>query len=185
MNRRNVLKGMGVIALYSSFPLILSEFVSSCNTKEKKLRAGFFSDDEFQLTEQLADAMMPKTLLPGAIDTQVPYFLDLVIMNCMSADDRKLIKNGLNQLNDQEHFSSLSNEERLNVIKKIDDAAFKDDADKAWFRIVKKLALIGHFTSQEGMTKGLNYVKVPSSYEACVPYKKGDKGLAKTFLLYW
>jgi glucoside 3-dehydrogenase (cytochrome c) hitch-hiker subunit len=185
MNRRNVLKGMGVIALYSSFPSILSEFVSSCNTKEKKLRAGFFSDDEFQTAEQLADAMMPKTSLPGAIDTQVPYFLDLVIMNCMNADDQKLIKNGLKQLNDKENFLSLSKEEKLNVIKKIDDAAFEDDADKAWFRIVKKLALIGHFTSQEGMTKALNYVKVPGNYEACIPYKDGDKGLAKTFLLYW
>jgi hypothetical protein len=26
---------------------------------------------------------------------------------------------------------------------------------------------------------------VPGDYEACIPYKKGDKALAKTFLLYW
>jgi hypothetical protein len=42
MNRRHLLKGMGAIALYSSFPTILGEFLSSCNTKEKSLRAGFF-----------------------------------------------------------------------------------------------------------------------------------------------
>ncbi len=187
MNRRNLIKGMGVIALYGSFPSILGQFVSSCNSPNKKLRAGFFSDKEFQLTEQLTDSLMPGTTTPGALETQVPYFIDLVVKNCMNTDDQQIIKKGLQQLDDQQagKFSSLSKEEKLNTIKKIDEAAFEDEPDKAWFRIIKKLALIGHFTSQEGMTKALNYVKVPGDYEACIPYKNGDKALAKTFLLYW
>ena len=187
MNRRLLLKEMGVVALYSSFPSILSEFISSCNTKEKKLRAGFFSDDEFQLTEQLTDTIFPKTATPGALELQLPYFIDLVVKNCLSSDDQQLIKKGLQQLNELPggKFTSLSKEEKLNTIKIIDAAAYKDEADKAWFRIIKKLALIGYFTSQEGMTKALNYVKVPGDYEACIPYKKGEKALAKTFLLYW
>ena len=82
-------------------------------------------------------------------------------------------------------FSSLSAEEKSDAVKKIDEAAFKEDAGKTWFRIVKKLALIGYFTSQEGMTKALNYVKVPGDYKACIPYKKGEKAMAKTFLMYW
>ena len=105
----------------------------------------------------------------------------------MNANDQQQIKKGLQQLNDEHagKFSSLSATEKLNAVKKIDEAAFKDDADKAWFRIVKKLSLIGYFTSQEGMTKALNYVKVPGDYKACIPYKKGEKALAKTFLMYW
>jgi len=187
MNRRNLLKGMGVVALYSSFPAVLGEFVSSCKAKDKMLRAGFFSDNEFHLMEQLTDTMLPKTATPGALETQVPYFIDLVVKNCMNPNDQQLIKKGLQQLNDQPagKFSSLSGEEKLNAINKIDEAAFKEDADNAWFGIIKKLALIGHFTSQEGMTKALNYVKVPGDYKACIPYKKGEKALAKTFLLYW
>ena len=187
MNRRLLLKEAGVIALYSSFPSVLSEFISSCNTKQKKLRAGFFSDDEFRLTELLLDTTFPKTGTPGALEIQLPYFIDLVVENCMSANDQQLIKKGLQQLNDQQgrKFTSLSKEDKLNTIKIIDAAAYKDEVDKAWFRIIKKLALIGYFTSQEGMTKALNYVKVPGDYEACIPYKKGGKALAKTFLLYW
>ena len=69
MNRRNLLKEMGVVALYASFPGVFAEFVSSCNSKEKTLRAGFFSDDEFQLTEQLTDTLFPKTTTPGALET--------------------------------------------------------------------------------------------------------------------
>jgi len=90
----------------------------------------------------------------------------------------------LQQLTNQK-FLSLTANDKLNTINKIDAAAFKDDADKTWFRIFKKLTLIGYFTSLQGMTMALNYVKVPGEYKACIPYKKGDKALAKTFLQYW
>ncbi|MEP7111110.1 MAG: gluconate 2-dehydrogenase subunit 3 family protein [Ferruginibacter sp.] len=187
MNRRHLLKGMGVATLYSSFPAVLGEFISSCNSGEKNLRAGFFSKDEFYLIEQVTDSMLPKTATPGALEAQVPYFIDLVVKNCMNNKDQQLLKNGLQQLNDQPagKFSSLSPGEKLSKIKKIDEAAFKDDPGKAWFRLFKKLSTIGYFTSREGMIEALNYVKVPGDYEACIPYKKGGKALAKTFLLYW
>jgi len=176
---------MGAIVLYGSFPTILSEFLSSCKTKDKELRAGFFSDDEFHLIEEITDALLPATSTPGALDAKVPFFLDLVVKNCLTKTDQQLIKDGLEQMNDKEKYSSLSAVEKSNVIKKIDEAAFKDDAGSTWFRILKKLSLIGYFTSQEGITKALNYVKVPGDYKACIPYKQGGKGLAKTFLMYW
>jgi len=185
MNRRYVLKGMGAIVLYSSFPTILSEFLSSCKTKKKELRAGLFSDEEFHLIEGVTDALLPVTSTPGALDAKVPFFLDLVVKNCLAKEDQQLIKRGLQEMNEREKFSSLSSAEKLATIKKIDEATFKDDAGDTWFRIIKKLSLIGYFTSQEGMTKALNYVKVPGDYKACIPYKKGEKALAKTFLMYW
>ena len=185
MNRRYVLKGMGAIVLYSSFPTILSEFLSACKTKDKELRAGFFTDDEFHLIEGITDALLPATSTPGALDARVPFFVDLVVKNCLAKADQQSIKDGLKQLNDSQKFLTLSSAEKLNAIKKIDEAAFKDDAGNTWFRIVKKLSLIGYFTSREGMTKALNYVKVPGDYKACIPYKQGEKALAKTFLMYW
>ena len=105
----------------------------------------------------------------------------------MNEKDQQSIKDGLKLLNSDAKgkFTLLSAEEKLKWIKETDDAAFKNAADKTWFRIFKKLATIGYFTSQEGMSKALNYVKVPADYKACIPYKKGDKALAKTFLMYW
>jgi hypothetical protein len=184
MNRRHLLKSAGVIVLYSSFPSVLGEFLSSCNTNNKKLRAGFFSDEEFRLMEQLTETMLPETFTPGAIAVQVPYFLDLVVKNCMHANDQQLIKKGLQQLSEQK-FLSLTTQQQLETVKKIDEAAFNNDPEKTWFRIIKKMALIGYFTSQDGMTHALNYVKVPGDYQACIQYKKGEKALAKTFLMYY
>jgi hypothetical protein len=186
MDRRHLLKGIGAVALYSSFPAVLSEFLSSCNSGTKKQRAGFFSDDEFSLVESISDIILPKTSTPGALDVQAPYFIDLVVKNCMNKTDQQMIKDGLLQISKEAgKFSSLSPEQKSGIIKKTDEAAFKDNSSHAWFRIIKKLTLIGYFTSQEGMTKALNYAKVPGEYKACIPYKKGDKVLAKTFLMYW
>ena len=184
MNRRHLFKQAGVIALYATFPTVVGEFISSCNTKSKQVRAGFFSDEEFSLLEQLTETLLPKTSTPGAAEANVPYFLDLVVKDCMKKEDQQLIKKGLQQMSEQK-FPSLSSREKLDTLKKVDEAAFAENGDQPWFRIVKKLALIGYFTSQEGMSKALNYVKVPGDYQACIPYKKGEKSMAKTFLIYW
>src|SRR4030095_16335492 len=110
MNRRSLLKGMGVIGLYGSFPAVMSEFISSCNDPGKKLQAEFFSLEEFSLIENITGTMIPKTKTPGALETQVPYFIDLVVKNCMSTEDQQLIKKGLQQLNNETggKFLSLS-----------------------------------------------------------------------------
>lgn len=182
MNRREVLKGFGAIALFASFPAVLSEFSVAIEAAEK-LKPQFFTSDEFASLEDVVDIILPNTKTPGGKATQVPAFIDLVVKDCLSKEDQERIRNGLNGLGNS--FLKLSQATKTEKIKSIDEKAFKDDAESVWLRIVKKLTLIGHFTSQEGMTKALDYVKVPGSYEACIPYKKGDKAMAKTFLMYW
>ena len=186
MKRRNLLKGLGVISLYSSFPIILGEFAVSCQNKEKHIYAAFLGDGDYATLSAVIDVLLPKTTTPGGVETQVPYFIDLVLKNCITASDQERILKGLRSLkNGGLDFSSASRQSQLQVINNIDQKAYDGDPAMAWFRIIKKLALIGHFTSQKGMTEALNYVKVPGTYEACIPYRQGDKALAKTFLLYW
>ena len=97
------------------------------------------------------------------------------------------MKKGLQDLDkaNGKTFSSLTNDEQKQLVGQIDENAYKEDDRTPWFRILKKLALIGYFTSQEGMATALNYVEVPGDYKGSVPYKKGDKSMAKTFLMYW
>lgn len=183
MNRRHLLKNMGAVALYSSFPAVVTQFFASCNTAVKQTPQ-FFTASEFELIEAIADTLLPKTSTPGALEVQVPLFTDTVVKNCVAANDQQRIQKGLQQLASQK-FLSLAADDKLSAINKMDEAAFKDDASMQWFRIIKKLMLIGYFTSQQGMTTALNYAKVPDEYKACIPYKTGDKALAKTFLQYW
>jgi len=187
MHRRTLLKQFSAVTLYSTFPAVVTEFFASCKSGSEQLRVGFFNDEEFMLLEEVCSIILPKTSTPGAADIQLAYFIELTVKNCLHPEEQIKIKKGLQQLQhyNGSSFSSLTAAEKMNSIKETDEAAFKDDAGKAWFRIVKKLALIGYFTSQEGATKALNYVKVPGDYKACIPYRKGEKAMAKTFLMYY
>lgn len=49
---------------------------------------------------------------------------------------------------------------------------------KHWFTMFKQLTLTGYFNSELGLTKALNYVKIPGKYVGDYPYKKGDKAFA-------
>jgi hypothetical protein len=44
-----------------------------------------------------------------------------------------------------------------------------------FFRTLKELTLLGYFTSEIGATQALSYNQVPGRYDACVPYKEGEK----------
>jgi hypothetical protein len=147
----------------------------------------FFTQDEIQIVDHVCDILIPKTNTPGALEARVPLFLDMVLSSCVKPLDRYRIKNGLILLNDQgrRNFAHLNKDEKMITLKSLDDAAYSDDPDKTWFRMFKKLSLIGYFTSQEGMTKALNYVQVPGEYKGSIPYTTGQKALAKTFLIYW
>jgi hypothetical protein len=47
-----------------------------------------------------------------------------------------------------------------------------------YFRMMKELTLLGFFTSEVGATQALRYKETPGKYEACIPYKKGDRAWA-------
>jgi hypothetical protein len=54
----------------------------------------------------------------------------------------------------------------------------EEDAPSHYFRMMKELTLLGFFTSEVGATKALRYVAVPTKFEGCVDYKKGDRAWA-------
>lgn len=47
-----------------------------------------------------------------------------------------------------------------------------------YFTMMKQLTLLGYFTSEIGHKQARRYEPVPGRYEACIPYKKGDKAWA-------
>ncbi|HEY0068205.1 MAG TPA: gluconate 2-dehydrogenase subunit 3 family protein [Flavisolibacter sp.] len=47
-----------------------------------------------------------------------------------------------------------------------------------YFTMMKQLTLLGFFTSEVGSRQALRYNPVPGRYDACIPYKKGDKAWA-------
>ncbi len=78
----------------------------------------------------------------------------------------------------------LKPDQRLALLTKLDNEqkefmkTWKAPAPKPYFRLMKELTLLGYFTSEIGCTQARRYIETPGRYEACIPYKKGDKAWA-------
>ena len=76
--------------------------------------------------------------------------------------------------------SKMTDEEKHQRKNTKNDGTYKRDPkdDPHYFGMMKQLTVWGYFTSEVGATKALRYVAVPTRYEGCIPYKKGDKAWA-------
>lgn len=79
-----------------------------------------------------------------------------------------------------ERSSKMTDEEKHKRTEDQHTGAYKRDPKDGphYFGLMKQLTLWGFFTSKPGATQALRYVAVPGKYEACIPYKKGDKAWA-------
>lgn len=79
-----------------------------------------------------------------------------------------------------ERAAKLTEAEKSQRTKDQHDGTYKRDPKDGphYFSMMKQLTLTGYFTSKVGATQALRYEAVPGKYEACIPYKKGDKAWA-------
>jgi hypothetical protein len=171
MNRRELLKNSAAAGLYVTVASTLQTFLNACNSGQVK-RTVYLSDAQYNTLQKICDIIIPETKTPGALSANVPVFAEAAIKECITPAEQKLDK--------------LSTSKNLNdEITKTDTEAFKDTADLEWYKTIKRFTCIGYFTSQQACTTALNYKKAWGSYKGCIPYKPGDKQMAKNYLMYY
>ena len=170
---------MGLIGGSSFLPALLSEFLTSCSgTDRRDYIPVFFSKKEYKLVHSLVDILLPATSTLAASEVYVPVFLDMVFQQCIVPEEQKAIHEGLSGLEKEWEQAT----DKLIVVKELDEKAFGKKEANGWFRTFKKYSLIGYFTSQEGVTKASNYVKVPEAYKGDIPATTGTLNYGKTTL---
>lgn len=184
MKRREILQSMGLVATHVLFPSILSGFISSCQDPARAREGyapAFFSREEFETIKEIVDTILPTTKSVSASEVNTHLFLDEVFHKCMNAEQQALIKEGLEKV--VPAFSSAEN--KLEVLAEIDRKAYEGDEGTAYFKVVKQYALVGFFTSQEGMTVASNFVKFPGNYKGEIPCDENTLNYGKTDLRYY
>lgn len=148
----------------------------------------FLTMDQGILVSQVAEIIIPKTDTPGAIDTGVPGFIDLMLKDTYTKEDQDYYLAGLNAFDEEakkEHgdpFVELSAEKQAAFVKKVHDAAVEDAKNKKgepkrpFILMTKELTMLGFFTSEPGATQVLQYVAVPGSYHGCIPLAEAGNG---------
>ena len=201
MNRRNALKGLGLSIGYTiATPTILS-MLQSCKTEADLWVPSFFTMDEGIVLKNLIDLILPKTQnTPGALEVNVPEFLDLYISKTYDDIEQKKYKEGLsaiikalpitekgvNDLKTKDYdallakYLKISKEQQL-IYKAYDDEKDPKNEDAVTFKALDSLrsSSIWAFKTSEHIGKNvLAYDPIPGSQKGCISLEEATGGKA-------
>ncbi|NMH87105.1 gluconate 2-dehydrogenase subunit 3 family protein [Flavivirga algicola] len=99
MNRRDALKGLGLTLGYTIATPSVMSLLQSCNTEVKLWTPKFLSIDEGVIVKNLIDIILPKTeATPGALDVNVPEFIDIYAHEVYTDKQQHKFKQGINAI---------------------------------------------------------------------------------------
>ena len=185
MNRREAVQH---ISLLLGGTILGGNAFISCRSNDNN--AASFSAKDVALLDDIADTILPPTKTPGAKAAKVGQFMTVMVNDCYDERDQKIFRDGMSKIQDlsekeyNNKFNDIKPEQRNALLTKLDNEqkeaqkTWKPDQPKHYFRLMKELTLLGYFTSEIGCTQARRYVETPGRWDACIPYKKGDKAWA-------
>ena len=177
MDRREALKRTALFmggALSSS---AIAGVLQGCKAQpELNWKPQFLTEDQARLIAEVSERIIPKTDTPGAKDAGVPEFIDLMLNDIYSEEEKQRFVAGLDQLEQDseqtynDSFVDLEPAQQDELLTKYQSMAQQneDPENKPFFAMAKELTMLGFFTSEPGATEFLQYVSVPGRYEGCI-----------------
>jgi hypothetical protein len=133
----------------------------------------------------IAEMIIPKTETPGASDAGVADFIDLIVSEWYTDEERTFFLNGLADVDERARrqftktFLQCSVEQRAEILRRlgqemVSDArktrAHGDSQSKRpdnFYHMLRSLVLTGYYTSEAGATAELGYQVIPVHFDAC------------------
>src|SRR5262249_25418312 len=130
----------------------------------------------------IADLIIPRTETPGAADIRVNEFIDLILTEWYTAEERDCFLNGLanvdvrTQASFEKRFTECSAAQQSEIMMTLGKQMTEDanavrlgrryrgsvpNPDKNFFYMVRGLTLTAYYTSEEGATKELGFEIIP------------------------
>lgn len=156
MKRRAILGG---IALLGGGALVHRLVGGTSNRADMQAPAAgamsSLSPEQTRLLDEISETIIPETNTAGARTAGVVEFIDHIVGNWYTADERDAFVSGLAQFAArcrQQHgqdFISLSPEQRLQFLEVVERESTADRV--TFFSMMKRLTIVGYYTSQVGM----------------------------------
>ena len=192
MERREALRLMGGASVFS---VLSTDWLSATLRAQMvgqspgSLRT--LSPEQNAIVVAMSDIILPATATPGAKEAKVNEFIDLILTEWATDDEKKVFLAGLEEADLRTNelfghgFVAASAKEQVAIVQVFDDhlAASRsgapfDDRD-AWeltqappfFEQMRRLTLIGYYTSTIGQEQELKYDLIPGALHGCAPLK--------------
>jgi hypothetical protein len=145
----------------------------------------------------IAEMIIPRTETPGARDAGVPAFIDLIVTEWYTDEQRARFLDGLAGVDARARhwfttdFVECSPDQQAEILTELgakmladaeltksqtesDDAKLPDN----FYRTLRSLVLTGYYTSEAGATAELNYQIIPDHFDACADSGAGKEAAA-------
>ena len=173
-DRRSLLKIFGAIGATCAYPFASDELYGQAAPEHQHGMAApksvpqprFFNQTDFAAISRIADLIIPRTDSPGAIDAEVPAYIDLVVAR--NTDQQLVMADGLRWLDAEgnriagKKFLELSEEQQLSILEPLCEAADSSSGlargrNVQFFSLLKSLTADGYYTSRVGLIEELRY----------------------------
>lgn len=194
MNRRDLLKGIGLTVGYVVVTPSVLSLLHSCTSEVKTWTPQFLSIDEGIVLRNLVDLILPTTEdSPGALDVNVPEFIDLYADKAYDDKAQTKLKKGIAAiiaaLNISEKGPSELKTEHYDALlakylktTKTEQKAFKKDTkDGIIFNTLKNIrstSIWAYKTSEKIGENVLAYDPIPGWQKGCISLEEATGGKA-------
>lgn len=205
MHRRDALKtlGFGSTALFSSSAL-LGALQGCTAVRMADESPSFLNDRESSQLVKICEGILPRTETPGATDAGVAQHLDTALANIYRDREAEYFRRGIavfverfeadlglsfdaagqNQITDRinGYLKRYSNDPAIlkafRASAEVDGVKSDDFIETNFVTNVVNATFASYFTSELAGETVMRYDPVPGKYEACIPYRKGQKSWA-------
>ena len=192
MDRRELVK---LIALGSALPLVPNKSFAFFRRIHAGLAASpklrIFNAHQDATVAAMAEHILPLTETPGAKAARVNEFIDLIVADWYSDEERALFLAGLANVDTHtqslfnKNFVDVTSEMKSEVLRALGEQLEKEksalasapigyrgstaEPDQNFYYMFRDLTLTGYFTSEIGFTQQLREEIIPGRYDGCVP----------------
>jgi hypothetical protein len=132
------------------------------------------SPAHLSLVRAIADTIIPRTNTPGATDVGVHKFVDVVVNEFLTDEERAAALAGFDAIDNLARtqsnvtFAELSADKRSAMIDSFEKADRGVEPSKTYWRL-KGVVVHGYFTSERVMTDVLKVTVMPGKFEGAAP----------------
>lgn len=187
MNRREALKRLALLSGGALSLTTVAGIMGGCSA-ETNGGAGFapqtLSQAQNELVTQFSERIIPATDTPGAKAAGVNQFIDHMLTNWNTEEERKHFLEGLGRVDELSNqkfddvFTELGEADQITIMEELEQEALNNpdpnpDTDlKPFFSMIKEFTVVGYYTSEIGASQELVSDIVPGYYDACMPYSE-------------
>lgn len=171
--RREVLQGL-IVSIGGASALTACGGVANVLSTQPGSAPRFYTDAEMALVSRVSDLIIPRTETPGALNVNVPGYMDGLMMDWASTETKNAHRQALVQIKNSldiqagGDFLQVNDETAERALAVFDARAFAAAGDDNGYKRVKGYVSQSFFATEGGAIEELKWVAVPGRWDPSV-----------------